>query len=92
MLKKAKDIIEAIRQKKQVQSLEGQLEDINVWIYGDSGKGKTGWAIDYFNDNKGYYEKDKSKYWNNFDYEDNVLFDDIELTDAHQLGNLKKWA
>ena len=55
-------------------------------------QGKTGWAIDYFNDNKGYYEKDKSKYWNNFDYEDNVLFDDIELTDAHQLGNLKKWA
>lgn len=78
MLKRAKDIITAIKQKKEVTALEGALEDHNVWIYGTAGKGKTGWLVDYFNDNGGYYEKDKSKYWNNYDQEKNVLIDDIE--------------
>lgn len=50
MLKRAKEIIEAIRLKKETQPLEGTLDQHNVWIYGDAGKGKTGWLIDYFND------------------------------------------
>lgn len=63
-----------------------------MWIYGEAGQGKTGWVVDYFNDHGGYYEKDKSKYWNCYDKEDNVLYDDIEQNEQHQLGNLKKWA
>ena len=78
MLKRAKEIIEAIRQKKEVKPLEGELKEHNVWMYGEGGRGKTGWIIDYFNDNGGYYEKDKSKYWNNYEQEKNVLVDDIE--------------
>jgi len=92
MLKRAKDIIEAIRQKKETRPIEGSLEEHNVWMYGDAGRGKTGWIIDYFNDNGGYYEKDKSKYWNNYDQEKNVLIDDIEKGEQHMLGNLKRWA
>ena len=61
-------------------------------MYGTPGKGKTGWFIDYFNDNGGYYEKDKTKYWNNYDQEKNIIIDDIEQGEAHQLGNLKRWA
>ncbi len=92
MLKRAKEIIEAIKQKKEVTAIEGTLEEHNVWMYGDAGKGKTGWIIDYFNDKGGYYEKDKSKYWNNYDQEKNVLIDDIEKGEQHMLGNLKRWA
>jgi len=92
MLKRARDIIMSERQNKTVKPLEGQLEETNVWMYGEGGKGKTGWIIDYFNDNKGYYEKDKSKYWNNYEQELNVLVDDIEKGDTHMLGNLKRWA
>ncbi len=56
--------------------------------------GKTGWFNDYFNDNGGYYSKEKNKYWNNYNGENNVLVNDIENndTDKHQLGNLKRWA
>jgi len=66
MLKRAKDIIEAERAKKEVKPLTGDLKEHNVWIYGQAGSGKTGWILNYFEDNQGYYEKDKSKYWNNY--------------------------
>lgn len=92
VLKRAKDICEAIRQKKEVKGLVGELADHNVWFYGPPGIGKSGWLIDYFTDNGGYYEKDKSKYWNNYENESNILIDDIEDKEQHMLGNLKKWA
>lgn len=66
MLKRAKDIIEAIRKQKDVKPLTGNSHDMNVWIYGDAGIGKTGWLVDYFKDHGGWFKKDKSKYWNNY--------------------------
>lgn len=49
MLKRAKDIITAIKNKKAIKPLTGDLHDHNVWIYGAAGTGKTGWLKDYFN-------------------------------------------
>lgn len=92
MLQRAKDILVAIQQKKTVKDLEGLLEDHNVWIIGTPGIGKTGWERDYFKRHGGYFDKDKSKYWNNYDFEPNVLIDDIEKSDTHMLGTLKRWA
>jgi hypothetical protein len=67
------------------------LQDTNVWYYGDAGTGKTGWVMDLFGPEK-VYNKDKSKYWNDYQNQPVVLVDDIEKTDTFMLGNLKKWA
>ncbi len=74
-----------------MKPLTGDLHERNIWIYGAAGIGKTGWYVDYFNDNGGFYSKDKNKYWNNYNGEKNVLINDLELEDKHQLGNLKRW-
>jgi len=76
MLKRAKDIIMAERAEKEVKRLKGKLHEHNVWFYGPEGIGKTGWAIDYFTDNGGYYQKDKSKYWNNYGNQPNITVND----------------
>jgi len=49
MLKRAKDIIIAIQNKKTIKAITGELHDHNVWLYGAAGVGKTGWLKDYFN-------------------------------------------
>lgn len=74
-----------------MKDLEGKLEDHNVWMIGTPGIGKTGWERNFFADHGGYFDKDKSKYWNNYDFEPNILIDDIEKSDTHMLGNLKRW-
>jgi len=91
MLKRAKDIIDAIRRSKEAKPLVGELHSHNVWMYGEAGCGKTGWLTDYYTDNGGFIDKDKSKYWNE-EPRPNVLIDDIEIEDKHMLGNLKRWA
>ncbi len=78
MLKKAKDILQAIKKQREVRPLQGELHQHNVWMYGDPGKGKTGWYVDYFKDNGGYYRKDKSKYWSNYEDQQNIVINDIE--------------
>jgi len=65
---------------------------MNVWIYGPAGIGKTGWIIDYFTDNGGFCKKDKSKYWNSYNNEPNVLIKDLEKGEEFMLGKLKEWA
>lgn len=67
------------------------LHETNVWYYGDAGTGKTGWVMDLFGPDK-VYNKDKSKYWNDYQSQPVVLVDDIEKTDMFMLGALKKWA
>lgn len=48
----------------------------NYWIWGKPGIGKTSHVIKETNDK--YYEKDKSKYWNGYVDQDDVLVDDLE--------------
>jgi len=64
---------------------------MNVWIYGPAGIGKTGWVVDYFKDNGGHFKKDKSKYWNNYANEPNVLINDLEKGEEFMLAKLKEW-
>lgn len=88
-LKRAKDIIEAIQRQKEVKPITGKSHDHNVWIYGPAGIGKTGWLTDYFNSQGGFYNKDKSKYWNNYENQKFVLVNDLEKDETHMLGKLK---
>ena len=92
VLKRAKDIIAVEEAMRNVVSLSGDLHSKNVWLWGPAGIGKTGWFVDYFTSNGGYYNKEKNKYWNCYNNEDNVMINDIELNESHQLGNLKRWA
>lgn len=39
------------------------LREVNLWIYGPPGIGKTKQVLDNYPD---LYEKDKSKYWNGY--------------------------
>lgn len=60
----------------------------NQWHHGRPGAGKTRHCINTY---PGYYEKDKSKYWNGYTNQQVVLVDDIEEDDKFMLNNLKKW-
>lgn len=41
--------------------------------------------------NDQYYDKDKSKYWNGYTGQEDVLIDDVEADEKFMLGHLKKW-
>lgn len=71
------------------QSLtDPDLKKHNHWIYGRAGVGKTRTVVEK---HPGYYEKDKSKYWNGYTNQEVVLIDDLEKAETFMLGNLKKW-
>lgn len=59
----------------------------NEWVYGKPGIGKTKYVIDTY---EGFYDKDKSKFWNGYTNQDVVLIDDIEQDETFMLGLLKK--
>lgn len=63
--------------KPPVVPLTYDLLEFNVWIWGEAGKGKTGWIYDFFGADN-VYEKDKSKYWNLYEGQKVALIDDIE--------------
>jgi len=71
---------------KDMKTLTGDLE--HVWIWGPTGTGKSRKA---FEENPGAYIKDGSKWWDDYEYEDIVVIDDLEPEDA-AAGQLKKWA
>lgn len=61
----------------------------NYWYWGPPGSGKTSRAIKETEDK--YYDKDKTKYWNGYTNQSDVLIDDIEQDEKFMLGHLKKW-
>jgi hypothetical protein len=44
------------------------------WIDGETAVGKTKWPYEAFND---IYWKDKTKWWNGYDKQETILFDDF---------------
>lgn len=64
MIARAREILKQEAASKNVVPLEDKLEEVNLWVHGPAGCGKTGYFVDYFSDKGGIYNKDKSKYWN----------------------------
>jgi len=61
-----------------------------TWIYGPSGCGKSRYAREQFSP---HYDKPLSKWWDGYQYQANVIIDDVDVGQAQWLGYfLKRWA
>lgn len=60
-----------------------------IWIYGDSGAGKTRSVLDKFPD---LYPKPRNVWWDGYQNERVVLVDDLDRFDVALGGKLKHWA
>lgn len=77
--------------EKKLRAKPSQLGSLkNLWIYGESGAGKTKTVRERFLD---LYDKDISGWWCGYDNEPAVLIDDLDPSNAPQLADhLKRWA
>lgn len=60
----------------------------NIWIYGDSGCGKTSYCNNWF---PGHYRKAWNKWWDGYMNEDTVVIDDLSPEHAKYLSDYLKW-
>jgi len=71
---------------KGIKPIDGPLE--HEWIWGPTGTGKSSLAM---KGHPGAYVKEGSKWWDQYEYQDVVIIDDLEPDDA-AVRMLKKWA
>lgn len=73
---------------------DGELEDKNIWIWGDKGLGKTGVFYDLaIAENTTLYDKQFNKWWDGFGGQKYVIMEDADPDNTQYLGGfIKKWA
>lgn len=76
--------------KKEVPTLDGELKDYNIWIYGEAGTGKSRYAFETFG---AYYSKQPSKWWDGYKGEETVVLDDLDPESTkYIIRYLKIWS
>lgn len=83
-----KDISREFREKPP--ALDGPC---GIWVNGHAGFGKSNGTRRYIVGNQPYYAKNHSKWWDGYEFEDYVIFDDAHPDDAKSLlTDFKLWA
>lgn len=83
---------ELIKKHRRAFLQEQKLEDVTTphfWFVGGPGTGKSRTAREMDSE---FYDKDFSKWWDGYDGQKTVLLDDIDVSHAFMLHNLKRWA
>jgi len=71
-------------------TLDGDLHDANIWIWGKAGCGKTSRVYTEF---PGAFRKPKNKWWDGYQFEEVVVLDDVVVKDGDWMnGFLRQWA
>lgn len=60
-----------------------------IWIYGPSRSGKTSYVYEKYG--MEFYEKPNNKWWDAYENEEIVLWDDYERSSDYTYGDLLKW-
>lgn len=77
--------------KNEFRSCPKSIEVLdNYWFYGDAGCGKTRRTIRTYGES--LYDHDLTKWWDGYDGEDTVLFDDLAPWHKELGSHLKRWA
>lgn len=72
--------------KKRPRDLDSTA---GIWIYGESGYGKSHYARTEFEGS--FYVKDYSKWWSGYHGEENVILDDLAPEHSYLSSQLKLW-
>lgn len=94
--KHPKEFVSNYRSLKQISfdfqppmpDLDGDLD--NLWLYGDSGVGKSMSVREEYGED--LYYKMCNKWWDNYEGEENVLIDDLDLTHSVIGHHIKIWS
>jgi len=72
----------------------GELDTKNLWIWGETGTGKSGFVVDAAAaEGKAVYKKRKNKWWDGYIDQGYVLIEDIDEGDCQFLTSMiKEWA
>lgn len=71
-------------------TLDGDLQESNLWIWGKAGCGKTSRVYTEF---PGAFRKPKNKWWDGYQFEEVVVVDDVVVKDGEWMnGFLRQWA